>query len=209
MEFWSNSFQNGKRIPEAYAFGKSHPTQMITLANNVSPHFAWKDLPKDTRSLALVCIDPDAPSKPDNVNKEGCVVAKDLPRVDFCHLLLVDIDPSLQEIPEGLLSRGVTAHGKPQELPQIKGRQGLNDYTSWFEGDADMQGQYFGYDGPCPPWNDMLLHHYHFKLLALDCLQLDLPAVFSYPEAVKAMQNHILEEKQWTGTYSTNPAVKE
>jgi len=208
VKFWSQSFDNGKKIPETYAFGKSHPTQMITLSSNVSPHFAWSELPTGTESLALLCVDVDVPSQSDAVNKEGQVIAKDLPRTEFCHLLLIDLDPSLEEIAAGQLSRGVSARGKDQELADLSGRQGLNDYTSWFANDPDMKGEYYGYDGPCPPWNDMLLHHYHFKLVALRCKHLDLPRVFSYPEAVKAMAPHIIEEKQWVGTFSTNPAVK-
>jgi phosphatidylethanolamine-binding protein (PEBP) family uncharacterized protein len=30
-----------------------------------------------------------------------------------------------------------------------------------------MKGDYHGYDGPCPPWNDTLLHHYVFTIYAL------------------------------------------
>ena len=47
-------------------------------------------------------------------------------------------------------------------------RQGINDYTGWFAGDKDMAGNYFGYDGPCPPWNDEIPHRYVFTLYALD-----------------------------------------
>jgi phosphatidylethanolamine-binding protein (PEBP) family uncharacterized protein len=35
-------------------------------------------------------------------------------------------------------------------------------------GNPDMAGQYFGYDGPCPPWNDERMHHYIFTIYALD-----------------------------------------
>ncbi len=75
-------------------------------------------------------------------------------------------------------------------------------------GDADMAGQYFGYDGPCPPWNDELLHRYVFTVYALDVEHLELPAVFTAPEALKAMQGHILAEASLTGTYTLNPSVK-
>ena len=49
---------------------------------------------------------------------------------------------------------GVTARGKPGPHAPRDARQGVNDYTGWFAGDKDMAGNYFGYDGPCPPWND-------------------------------------------------------
>jgi hypothetical protein len=32
-----------------------------------------------------------------------------------------------------------------------------------------MAGSYFGYDGPFPPWNDSLVHHYVFTLYAWRC----------------------------------------
>ena len=38
------------------------------------------------------------------------------------------------------------------------------------------RGNYFGYDGPCPPWNDAIPHHYVFTLYALDVARLDVPA---------------------------------
>ena len=49
---------------------------------------------------------------------------------------------------------GVTPRGKSGPDSAGGTRSGLNGYTEWFAGDADMGGQYFGYDGPCPPWND-------------------------------------------------------
>ena len=57
-------------------------------------------------------------------------------------------------------------------------RQGINDYTGWFAGDKDMAGNYFGYDGPCPPWNDEILHHYVFTVYALDVPRLDIAGDF-------------------------------
>ena len=50
--------------------------------------------PPGTRSLALVCHDPDVPSRGDDVNKEGRTVPASLPRVDFFHWALIDLPPS-------------------------------------------------------------------------------------------------------------------
>ena len=85
--------------------------------------------------------------------------------------------------------------------------QGVNDYTGWFAGDADMGGDYLGYDGPCPPWNDARLHHYHFKLHALDVAALSLRHGFTLAELRAAMAGRVLAEAELIGTYSLNPAL--
>jgi Raf kinase inhibitor-like YbhB/YbcL family protein len=55
-----------------------------------------------------------------------------------------------------------------------------------------------GYIGPCPPSG---VHHYHFKMYALDAM-LALPEGASKAELEKSMQGHILEETDFVGTYS-------
>ncbi|HVC16119.1 MAG TPA: YbhB/YbcL family Raf kinase inhibitor-like protein, partial [Rhodanobacter sp.] len=85
--------------------------------------------------------------------------------------------------------------------------QGENDYTGWFAGDADMQGSYTGYDGQCPPWNDTLVHHYHFRVYALDVAQLPLSDGFKLDALRAAMHGHVLAEAELTGIYSLNPEV--
>jgi phosphatidylethanolamine-binding protein (PEBP) family uncharacterized protein len=117
--------------------------------------------------------------------------------------VLVDIPTSMQEIQEGAASDGVTARGKPTG-PTPFGVRGRNDYTSWFEGDEDMEGVYGGYDGPCPPWNDELLHHYHFTLYALAVPTLELRGDFGGDDALAAMEGHILDQASWMGTYTLN-----
>ncbi|MFX7329241.1 hypothetical protein ABTI69_20860, partial [Acinetobacter baumannii] len=79
---------------------------------NRNPHLAWSDLPAGTRSLVLICHDPDVPTRPDDVNQEGRTVPASLPRCDFTHWILVDLAPT-GEIAEGEFSSAVTACGKP------------------------------------------------------------------------------------------------
>lgn len=55
------------------------------------------------------------------------------------------------------------------------------------------------YEGPCPPPGHGV-HHYHFKLYALDTT-LDLPQGASYNQVKKALQGHALAQTQLTGTY--------
>jgi Raf kinase inhibitor-like YbhB/YbcL family protein len=155
----------------------------------------------------VICHDPDVPSRGDDVNQEGRVVPKPLPRVDFFHWVLVDLPASITGIAEGAFASSVTARGKPgPEAPQ-GARQGLNDYTGWFASDKDMGGQYFGYDGPCPPWNDEIPHRYVFTVFALDVARLAVDGAFTGADARKAMQGHILAQAAITGRYTLNPQV--
>lgn len=206
MKLDVTGFLHGDAIPEKYALGRKDAENHVALSDNRNPGISWTNLPQGTRSLALICVDPDVPSKPDDVNQEGREVPADLPRVDFYHWVLVDIDPSRGAIKEGEACDGVTAKGKAVGATPL-GVQGLNNYTDWFAGDADMGGDYGGYDGPCPPWNDSILHHYHFRLYALDVESLGLDGRFGGPEALAAMEGHILGQTEVVGTYTLNPAV--
>ena len=71
-----------------------------------------------------------------------------------------------------------------------------------------MEGDYYGYDGPCPPWNDSIPHHYVFTLYALDIEKLPLSGRFSGGDVIKAMKGHILDQASMTGVYSLNPEVE-
>ncbi len=207
MKLWSESFANDAPIPGEFAFAVTDPASHIALSSNRNPHFAWSDLPAGTQSLALVCHDPDVPSVGDDVNQAGRTIAASLPRVNFYHWVLVDLLPGTREIQAGEYSHQVTPGGKPgPELPN-GARQGINDYTGWFAGDETMAGDYFGYDGPCPPWNDELIHRYVFTLYALDVPKLPLQGKFGGVEALQAMVVHILGQASVTGFYSLNQAL--
>ena len=166
-------------------------------------------MPDGTKSLVLLCVDPDVPSKPDDVNQEDREVPADLPRTDFYHWVLVDLAPNPAEIAEGEFSDGVTAHGKPGPQGPRSTRQGLNDYTQWFAGDVDMKGNYFGYDGPCPPWNDSIVHRYVFTLYALDIERCPIDVEkFTGQDVRKVIEGHVLAEASITGTYTLNPRLR-
>jgi hypothetical protein len=70
-----------------------------------------------------------------------------------------------------------------------------------------MAGRYFGYDGPCPPWNDSIVHHYLFTLYALDVEHCPVAGDFTGPEVLAAIAGHVLDQASLTVTYSLNPAV--
>jgi hypothetical protein len=208
MRLTSTAFADGGRIPGDLAFCVPDPATHAKLSENMNPDLRWNDMPAGTKSLALICHDPDVPSRGDDVNKEGRTVPATLPRVDFFHWVLVDLPPDTAPIARGEFSRGVTPRGKPGPGAPRGGKHGINDYTGWFAGDKDMAGNYFGYDGPCPPWNDERVHHYVFTLYALDVPQLTLGLAFSGSDARKAMAGHIVAQATLTGVYTLNPAVR-
>ena len=213
MRIWSDSFPEGGVIAPECAFAVIDPGSHVRLSSNRSPHLGWDDVPAGTKSLVLICHDPDVPSVGTDVNQDGKTVPASLPRTDFFHWSLVDIPVCLKSLDEGMFSDMVTPHGKPgPQVPfTIKNgtehqlRHGLNDYTAWFAGDLDMVGDYYGYDGPCPPWNDERLHTYVFTLYALDIPRLPLVGRFTGPELRLAIRGHILDEARTFGVYTLNP----
>ncbi|MCC5812299.1 MAG: YbhB/YbcL family Raf kinase inhibitor-like protein [Ectothiorhodospiraceae bacterium] len=207
MKLSSKSLTHDQPIPPEYAFGIPDPQTHMQFGRNRSPHLAWSDLPQGTRSLVLICHDPDVPSKADDVNQEGKVIPAHLPRVDFFHWVLVDIPTSPSELAEGAFSREVTQKGKSGPEAPMGLRHGLNDYTSFLAGNPDMAGDYYGYDGPCPPWNDSIVHHYHFTLYATDLERCPVDGRFSGQDVLQAIKGHVLAEARITGTYSLNPKV--
>jgi Raf kinase inhibitor-like YbhB/YbcL family protein len=208
MRLSSSSFADGGVIPAEFAFCAPDPKSHATLSANRNPNLTWSDVPKDARSIAVICHDPDVPSRGDDVNQEGRTVPKSLPRVDFFHWVLVELPPSVPAIRAGEFSSAVVPRGKPGPDGPHGARHGINDYTSWFAGDADMAGDYYGYDGPCPPWNDEMPHRYVFTVYALDVARLALQGRFGGKDARQAIEGHVLAQASLTGRYSLNPAVK-
>jgi Raf kinase inhibitor-like YbhB/YbcL family protein len=207
MQLRSTSFSDAATLPGQLCFAVIDPAHHIALSSNRNPQLSWSEIPPGTHSFALICHDPDVPSRGEDVNQEGREVPAALPRVDFFHWLLWDIPAALREIAAGSHSHAVVAHGKPGPSAPGGMRHGLNDYTGWFAKDPDMQGSYYGYDGPCPPWNDSLLHHYVFTLYALDVPQLKVNGELIGANVRRALSAHVLAEARLSGTYSLNPRL--
>ena len=204
MHIVSESFERGRRIPAEFAMGTP-----AGFGGNRNPHLRWTDAPAGTRSFVLLCIDTDAPTDGALVADEATPIPVDHPRGDFVHWVLADIHADVHELAAGSASDGVTARGKQHFTGPGGARHGLNDYTGWFAGDAQMGGDYLGYDGPYPPGHDLRLHRYFFRLFALDVDRLELPARFAAADVFRAMHGHVLTETATYGTYSLNAAVKD
>lgn len=159
-------------------------------APNIRPAMRWSEGPEGTQSYAILMVDPDVPHKFDDANQDGKTLPKDMPRMDFFHWLQANIPTDITALAEGPAG--------PVEL----GVSGQNSY-----GDSGTNGG-VGYDGPCPPWNDERLHHYHFIVYALDTDVLDLDEGFSGEEFRAAIDGHVLAQGEVIGSYTTNTQLR-
>lgn len=103
----------------------------------------------------------------------------DAPIGTFVHWVAWNI-PCVEKIPEAIPKKGIL------EKP-IKMVQGRNDFGR------------IGYDGPCPPLGHGV-HHYHFKVYALDTV-LDLPPGSTKKDLEKAMKGHVIRWGEIVGKY--------
>ncbi len=204
MKLWSDSWADGDPIPKRYAAGQPDGKGRAVFSDNINPHLAWADLPARTQSLVLICHDFDVPSSGADVNQPDREVPVTLPRVDFFHWVLVDLPPQPGVIAEGQYSQSFVPRGKPGPATAGAARQGLNDFTGWFASDAAHAGNYFGYDGPFPPFNDSLVHHYVFTLYAMAVPRLGVQGNFTGHQVRKALAGHVLGEATLSGTYTLN-----
>lgn len=208
MKLVSRSFNEAEMIPGDFAFAIADPEYRVALGKNLNPHLFWSEVPAGTQSFVVICHDPDVPGIADDVNQIDRTVSASLPRIDFFHWTLVDVPSSTNEIKAGEFSSEVTPRGKPGPASLYGTRQGVNDFMLWFASDNDMRGEYYGYDGPCPPWNDELPHRYIFTVYALSIDRLPVEGKFTGQQVLVAMQGHILDQACLTGIYTLNPAVR-
>ena len=101
----------------------------------------------------------------------------------WVHWLIYDLSPQLNELSEGI---------EPSALPTVPAGavQGQNSWT---------RGQTIGYRGPAPPPGHGL-HHYHFRLYALD-QPLRIGPGADVNALQQAMQGHVLATGELIGTY--------
>lgn len=143
MNITSPVFENNHMIPKKYTCEEVGMNPPLAIANT----------PEKADSLALIVHDPDAPGG------------------DFIHWLLWNIDPSVDNIPEGSAPVG-----------SIEGANGMGE---------------IGWIAPCPPSG---IHHYEFHLYALDKV-LDSQGMNTRSELIQAMEGHVLEEAVLVGLY--------
>jgi len=91
IEIKSSAFEEGGMIPRKYTCD----------AEDVSPPLSWTQPPAGTKSLVLICDDPDAPVG------------------TWVHWVLYNLSPDVTELPEGV---------PPNEIVLGGAMQGTNDF---------------------------------------------------------------------------------
>lgn len=177
-------------IPEQFALCEATPDGKSTAGKNERPSISWSHAPKETKSFAIIMSDPDVPADFSKAGKDGQVVGKDEPRQLFYHWGVVNIPATATRLEGG---EEKVKYGMPL----------ANDLGKYMP-DAKQYG------GPCPPWNDERLHHYHFTVYALDVAKLDLPANATAKQADAAIKagKHVLSQGEIVGTYTLNKAMR-
>jgi Raf kinase inhibitor-like YbhB/YbcL family protein len=166
-------------------------------AQDKSPGLRWSAGPPGTKSYVVIMVDPDVTADLSLMNKPGVTIAADSPRQNIYHWLLINIPVTTTYLAPGVEGDGLLPGGKPIG-PGTVGVRGTNDYWQLFNANPHAppgrQGPYGGYDGPCPPSNDALVHTYKFQVFALDVASLPLSGQFFAPAVLKAMDGHILAQ---------------
>jgi len=115
---------------------------------------------------------------------------------DTKSLSLIMDDPDAMEAVGKVWVHWVTWNIAPAEPNGLFGVGWNTKFNGAIEGMTDF-GE-VGYGGPAPPDKR---HTYVFKLYALD-IKLDLPDKSAKADVEKAMEGHIIEQTQLTGTYA-------
>jgi Raf kinase inhibitor-like YbhB/YbcL family protein len=147
----SRSFKQAERLSQNYTCDGA----------NISPHIAWSAVPAETKTVAVICDDPDAPAG------------------TWIHWVIYNLQPTKKELPEAVSASKIAALG---------GLLGKNSFGA------------IGFGGACPPVGHGV-HHYFFKVYALDML-LPLAQGATSVQVEAAMQGHILAQGELMGTYS-------
>jgi len=150
------------------------PAKHSCEGTDASPALKWEGAPASTKSFALICDDPDAPGG------------------SWVHWVLYGIPASTTELPENVAKVDGVASVDYEVTSQsvVKSafaNQGMNSFGR------------VGYGGPCPPRGHGV-HHYHFRLYALDT-ELNLAPRLTRQQLEAAMKGHILAQTELVGTY--------
>ena len=131
---------------------------------------------RDGENLSPPLVWRDAPAE----TKSFMLIVEDpdAPSGTFRHWAVYDIDPHQDRLPEGATAGAETESDC----------QGVNDFGN------------SRYDGPQPPKGHGV-HHYHFRLAALDVESLEVDEKARIDAILKTARPHILAEADLVGTF--------
>lgn len=154
-----------------------------TKGENLRPAISWNAV-KNAKSYAIVVSDPDVPADTRRANDEKVKIGKKDERQTFYHWVQFNI---------------------PADVTRIAGGPATIGYGVGAKNDVSKAT---GYDGPCPPWNDARIHHYHFRVVALDTAKLELEESALAIDAFEAINAHAIEDGEQVATFTLNPALR-
>ena len=97
LQITSTAFTEGQPIPQKYT----------CQGNDVSPPLKWINVPANTKSLALIADDPDAPDPR-------------APRMTWVHWVLYDLPATATELAEDIAKAQTLSNGAKQGLTDFK-----------------------------------------------------------------------------------------
>lgn len=205
MNLYSRDFMEMGKMPHECVFGTferfpDSGKDRFRVRENKNPHLCWTDLPPETKSIALICDDLDA-ADVDQAEYTSGTVSRDVKRRAHCHWVLIDVPVEVGFIANGEFSDGVFIGGKPGPEALYGSRQGLNEFTQFLAKDPMMSGNYYGYDGPCPPFGADP-HRYRFTVYALGERRLSkIQGPFTKEDVLAAAKELILDQASITGCF--------
>ena len=159
MKLSTTAFADDGGIPAEFAFCKLDPATHVTLSANRNPDFAWSGragrhaivraaVPRPGRAFARRRRQQGRPQRAGDrcrawTSSIGCW--------STCRR-------TTPAIARGAHPNGVTPRGKPgPHAPRRRSSRHQRLHRLVRERHATWSGDYYGYDGPCPPWNDELV----------------------------------------------------